>query len=70
MRLSNECCSKLRTLLLSFFLLTISLSAFGFNSNDDNDYVTVFNPNLSLENDKKLFLMTAIRKAALYMLDS
>ena len=42
MRLSNECCSKLRTLLLSFFLLTISLSAFGFNSNDDNDYVTVF----------------------------
>ena len=42
MRLSNECCSILRTLLLSFFLLTISLSAFGFNSNDDNDYVTVF----------------------------
>ena len=28
------------------------------------------NPNRSLENDKKLFLMTAIRKAALYMLDS
>ena len=42
MRLFNECYSKLRTLLLSFFLLTISLSAFGFNSNDDNDYVTVF----------------------------
>ena len=42
MRLSNECCSILRTLLLSFCLLTISLSAFGFNSNDDNDYVTVF----------------------------
>ena len=29
-----------------------------------------FNPNRSLENDKKLFLMTAIRKTALYMLDS
>jgi len=28
------------------------------------------NPNRSLENDKKLFLMTAIRKTALYMLDS
>ena len=30
----------------------------------------VFIPNRSLENDKKLFLMTAIRKTALYMLDS
>ena len=30
----------------------------------------LFNPNRSLENDKKLFLMTAIRKTALYMLDS
>ena len=29
-----------------------------------------FNPNRSLENAKKLFLMTAIRKTALYMLDS
>lgn len=29
-----------------------------------------FNPNRSLENDKKLFLMTAIIKTALYMLDS
>ena len=28
------------------------------------------NPNRSLENAKKLFLMTAIRKTALYMLDS
>ena len=31
---------------------------------------SVINPNRSLENDKKLFLMTAIRKTALYMLDS
>ena len=31
---------------------------------------TSLNPNRSLENDKKLFLMTAIRKTALYMLDS
>ena len=30
----------------------------------------IINPNRSLENDKKLFLMTAIRKTALYMLDS
>ena len=30
----------------------------------------LFIPNRSLENDKKLFLMTAIRKTALYMLDS
>ena len=28
-----------------------------------------FNPNRSLENDKKLFLMTAIRKTALHILD-
>lgn len=33
-------------------------------------YGVRFNPNRSLENDKKLFLMTAIRKTALYMLDS
>ena len=32
--------------------------------------VQSFIPNRSLENDKKLFLMTAIRKTALYMLDS
>ena len=32
--------------------------------------VSAINPNRSLENDKKLFLMTAIRKTALYMLDS
>ena len=33
-------------------------------------FAIAFNPNRSLENDKKLFLMTAIRKTALYMLDS
>ena len=35
-----------------------------------NIYTGSINPNRSLENDKKLFLMTAIRKTALYMLDS
>ena len=35
-----------------------------------NKPVIDFIPNRSLENDKKLFLMTAIRKTALYMLDS
>ena len=35
-----------------------------------NETEQAINPNRSLENDKKLFLMTAIRKTALYMLDS
>ena len=36
----------------------------------DDGTSAALNPNRSLENDKKLFLMTAIRKTALYMLDS
>ena len=35
-----------------------------------NDGRFSLNPNRSLENDKKLFLMNAIRNTALYMLDS
>lgn len=42
MRLSKKCYSIVRTLLLSFFLLTQSLSAFGLKANDDNDYITIF----------------------------
>ena len=38
--------------------------------NEEEEPKSLFNPNRSLENDKKLFLMTAIRKTALYMLDS
>ena len=45
-----------------------------FNDKRTNASAELFNcklnPNRSLENDKKLFLMTAIRKTALYMLDS
>ena len=41
---------------------------FNIEAKDDGD--GNLNPNRSLENDKKLFLMTAIRKTALYMLDS
>ena len=45
-----------------------------YKATDKADAVTkaidCFIPNRSLENDKKLFLMTAIRKTALYMLDS
>ena len=54
----------MRKLLLLFtgLLIAISTSA--------QEVSFHFIPNRSLENDKKLFLMTAIRKTALYMLDS
>lgn len=61
------CATLLAALAVS--LLTIGCgdrSAPDANNSDS----TRINPNRSLENDKKLFLMTAIRKTALYMLDS
>ena len=53
-----------------------NISSLLYNTNDsvyftfDSCLISFLNPNRSLENDKKLFLMTAIRKTALYMLDS
>ena len=49
---------------------TYSWKVDGISVSDKAELTEQVNPNRSLENDKKLFLMTAIRKTALYMLDS
>ena len=47
----------------------ISLAGIPPKPTKEKAYSQSFNPNRPLENDKKLFLMTAIRKTALHILD-
>ena len=62
-------CAILFNKFLDIVKTFISIKGKTVKSQDVN-MVGSINPNRSLENDKKLFLMTAIRKTALYMLDS